>query len=116
MINPIQISELLERVAGNREFVILMLDMFFHSSDERLLALRNEFNNRNYQEMSNQVHKLKGLVSNLSINKALAVLSDLQKESEKENDQAIEPLLQQLDEIILEAKNFYSNNPSLILD
>lgn len=113
MINPIQIEELLERVSGNREFVIQMLDMFFQSSDERLSALGKEFDNRNYKELAEQAHKLKGLVSNLSINKALNILKDLHEAADLKNDVLIIKLLKDLEETIYEAKSFYLQNPSL---
>jgi len=113
MMNPIQIEELLERVSGNREFVIQMLDMFFQSSDERLSALGKEFDNRNYKELAEQAHKLKGLVSNLSINKALNILKDLQEAAGLKNDVLIIKLLKDLEETIYEAKSFYLQNPSL---
>jgi HPt (histidine-containing phosphotransfer) domain-containing protein len=113
MINPIQIEELLERVSGNREFVILMLDMFFQSSNDRLAALRKEFDSRNYHELAEQVHKLKGLISNLSINKALVILRDLHSAACSRNNQQIKRLLTELEETISEAKIFYQKNPLL---
>lgn len=115
MKHPIQIKELLERVSGNREFVIRMLDMFFKTSDERLSALKREFGNRNYEELAEQAHKLKGLVGNLSINQAFNILLDLHKEARLKNDQRIESLIQELEQSISEAKIFFQNNPTLIL-
>lgn len=113
MMNPIQLEELLERVSGNREFVIQMLDMFFQTSDERLSALGKEFDNRNYKELAEQAHKLKGLVSNLSINKALNILKDLHEAAGLRNDVLIIKLLKDLAEIISQAKTFYLRNPLL---
>jgi HPt (histidine-containing phosphotransfer) domain-containing protein len=113
MINPIQIEELLERVSGNKEFIIQMLDLFFQSSDERLSSLGKEFDNRNYSELANQTHKLKGLVSNLSINKALPILKELNEAAKQENDLLIVSLLKDLDATISEARTFYQKNPTL---
>lgn len=114
MINPIQIDELLERVSGNKEFVLRMLDMFFKTSDERLSALRMEFNNRNYEGIAEQAHKLKGIVGNLSINQAFCILRDLIKEARLQNDPQIESLLKELDQSIGEARIFYQKNPNLM--
>ena len=115
MIYPIQIDELLARVSGNREFVIRMLELFFESSDDRLTALQTEFNTRNYAEVAEQAHKLKGLVGNLSINKALPILKDLNTMAGKKNDPQIERLLDQLKDSIAEARLFFKENPSLKL-
>jgi len=112
-MDPIQIEELLERVSGNREFVIQMLDMFFQSSDERLSALGKEFDNRNYDELAEQAHKLKGLVGNLSINKALGILKNLHEAAGLRNDLYIIRLLADLEETISKAKIYFQNNPSL---
>jgi len=115
MTNPIQIDELLERVSGNREFVVRMLDLFFQSSDERLSTLGKEFDNRNYKELAEQAHKLKGLVGNLSINKALIILKKLHQAAGLKNDLLIISLLTELGETITEAKIFYYKNPTLNL-
>lgn len=114
MTQPINIEELLERVSGNKDFVITMLDMFFQSSDDRLLALNHEFTSHNYEALAEQSHKLKGLVGNLSINQALNVLRDLHDESILKNDAAIARLLGELESIIADAKQFYRQNPTLI--
>jgi hypothetical protein len=106
-MNPIQFEELLERVSGNREFVIQMLDLFFQSSDDRIAALRKEFDIRNYYQLAEQTHKLKGLMSNLSIISALGILSDLHKASGQKNDSLIQNLLSELETVIQEAKIFY---------
>lgn len=111
-MDPIKMEELLDRVSGNREFVIQMLKMFFQSSDERLLALVKEFENRDYKELSEQIHKLKGLVGNLSINKAPKILRDLHEAAAQENDLHILRLLSDLEETISEAKAYYHNNLS----
>jgi HPt (histidine-containing phosphotransfer) domain-containing protein len=115
MTQPINIVELLERVSGNKPFVITMLDKFFQTSDDRLLTLRNEFISHNYEELAEQAHKLKGLVGNLSINQALNVLRELHDESLLRNDTAIARLLVDLEAIIADAKQFYRQNPTLIL-
>lgn len=115
MIYPIQIDELLERVSGNREFVIRMLELFFESSDDRLATLRGEFNRHHYGELAEQAHKLKGLVANLSINKALTILKELNTMAEQRNDSQIDKLLTELEKTISEAKIFYQENPSLKL-
>jgi hypothetical protein len=112
MINsPIQIEELLERVSGNREFVIRMLDLFFQTSDEKIATLNQAFENRNYSELAEQAHKLKGLVGNLSINKALDILRDLHLVAGIKNDAEIGRLLGLLEEAISEARSFYQNDP-----
>lgn len=112
MTDPIKMEELLDRVSGNREFVIQMLKMFFQSSDERLSALIKEFEKRDYPELSEQIHKLKGLVCNLSINKAPKILRDLHEATAQENDLQILRLLSDLEETISEAKTYYQNKLS----
>jgi HPt (histidine-containing phosphotransfer) domain-containing protein len=113
MIYPIQIDELMDRVSGNKEFVIKMLDHFFNSSDERLAAMRNEFNNQNYTELAELAHKLKGVLGNLSINKSLDPLKDLHTMAGQKNDAQIEILLAEIESTIFEAKIFYQDNPEL---
>jgi HPt (histidine-containing phosphotransfer) domain-containing protein len=113
MTDPINIDELLERASGNREFVVRMLELFFESSDGRILAIREEFRNRNYDELSEQFHKLKGLVGNLSINKALGILKELHEQTGRKNDQLIEIKMNELENAILEAKAFFYKNPYL---
>jgi len=115
MMNPIQIEELLERVSGNREFVIQMLDLFFLSSEERLSSLGKEFDNRNYDQLADQAHKLKGIISNLSINGAIPILENLLKAAGLKNDLLIIRLLADLKDTITEAKIFFHNNPALTL-
>jgi len=110
---PIEIEELLERVSGNKEFVIKMLDLFFTNSENRLANLRNEFNNRNYVELAEEAHKLKGIVGNLSINNAMGILKDLHTMAALQNDFQIDSLLADLETTISEAKIFYRNNPEL---
>lgn len=114
MIKPIQMDEILERVSGNREFVIKMLDMFFLSSDQRLKDLEKEYGNRNYKELAEQAHKLKGLIGNLSINKALPILWELHNAAEQSIDTQIPRLLTELSEAIEEAKTYYQRNPLVI--
>jgi HPt (histidine-containing phosphotransfer) domain-containing protein len=113
MTNPINFDELLERVSGNREFILRMLELFFESSNDRVAALREEFSNKNYEELSEQLHKLKGLVGNLSINKVLEILKELHQHTEQRNDQMIEICLTELEKAILEAKSFFHKNPNL---
>ncbi len=113
MTNPIQFDQLLDRVSGNREFIVQMLDMFFQSSDERLATLAKEFDNRNYPELADQAHKLKGLVGNLSINQALPVLKELSEAAHQQNDLSIIKLLAELGRIIAEAKIYYQEHPTL---
>ena len=113
MTNPIQFDQLLERVSGNREFIIQMLDMFFESGDERLATLSKAFDNRNYTELADQAHKLKGLVGNLSINQAMPVLKELTESAQQENDLHIIKLLAELGRIIAEARIYYREHPTL---
>lgn len=115
MTYPIQIDELLERVSGNKEFVIRMLDLFFDTSDNRISVLRNEFENKNYLELADQAHKLKGIVGNLSINKAMGILKSIHTLAGDHKDQGIEDLLLELEATIAEAKAFYIHNPQLNL-
>jgi HPt (histidine-containing phosphotransfer) domain-containing protein len=112
-MNPIHIKELLDRVSGNREFVVQMLELFFQTSDERFSVLRKEFQARNYAELADQAHKLKGLVGNLSINQASALLKEIHSASRRMDDSKIEILLTELDQSLADAKAFYLKNPSL---
>lgn len=114
MIYPIQIEELLERVSGNREFVIQMLSLFFQTCDERLSSLRKQFDNRNYQELAYHSHKLKGLAGNLSISKALPILAELHNEAESMNDVRIGSLLNDLEKTMTEARIYFDENPTLM--
>lgn len=113
MNRPIQIDELLDRVSGNREFVIRMLELFFESSDERLAALQKEADQHNYHEISEHAHKLKGLAGNLSIIGALPLLKELQAAAGLHDDKQISNLLLELKITILEARLFFEENPSL---
>ena len=111
MNNPILLNEILDRVAGNREFVLQMLGLFFQSSDTRLANLRRESAACNYPELAEQAHKLEGLASNLSIHKALLILRNLHSEAVKANKPEIDLLLSDLEEAIGEAKAFFQNDP-----
>jgi len=113
MMNPIQFDEILDRVSGNREFVIQMLDLFFETSRQRLSVLRKDFDDHNYADLAEEAHKLKGLIGNLSITKAFSILKDLHEAANQRNDQRIDILLNELDESILEAKAFYQTNSRL---
>jgi hypothetical protein len=61
MKQPIQMDELLERVSGNMEFVILMMDTFYNSSEERLSTMEREFEARNYDELADRAHQLRSI-------------------------------------------------------
>jgi HPt (histidine-containing phosphotransfer) domain-containing protein len=113
MSNPINIPEVLDRVAGNREFVIQMLDLFFQTSDSRINLLLKAFEDGQYYELSEQAHKLEGLISNLSIHKALPILHTLSITASTENREAIAGLLKELNEAIEEAKTYFASNPTL---
>jgi HPt (histidine-containing phosphotransfer) domain-containing protein len=113
MTYPIQIDELLERVSGNREFVVRMLDLFFQTSDDRIRVLRIEFNRRNFEELAEQSHKLKGLIGNLSITGALPILKDIHTLARQKNESGIEKLLDELDAVISEAALFFRQHPHL---
>ena len=90
-----------------------MLDLFFDTSDNRMAVLRHEFENKNYPELADQAHKLKGIVGNLSINKAMSILKALHTMSIDHNDPEIKNLLMELEGTIAEAKSFYLHNPQL---
>lgn len=113
MNNPINIPEVLDRVAGNREFVIQMLGLFFQTSDTRINLLMKAFEEEKYEELADQAHKLEGLVSNLSILKALPILHTLSITASPENREAIAGLLKVLNEAIEEAKTYFTSNPTL---
>lgn len=110
---PIDIEDLLARVSGNREFVIRMLDLFFGSSDDRLAILDTEYGRRNYHELAEQAHKLKGLTGNLSITGAPEILKDLHDAAVAGRGSEIAPLLERLRETIEQARLFFRENPDL---
>jgi HPt (histidine-containing phosphotransfer) domain-containing protein len=111
MKQPIQMDELLERVSGNMEFVILMMDTFYNSSEERLSTMEREFEARNYDELADRAHQLKGIVGNLSIKEALVLLKKLHEEARMKNDKQIKKLLVKLRQSIDKAHQFYLTDP-----
>ena len=111
MKQPIKTDELMERVSGNVEFIDLMMNTFFNSREERLSAIHRAYEERNYDELADLAHKLKGVVGNLSITKAFEILKELHVEARLKNDRRISRLIGQLEKSILEAESFFKTNP-----
>ena len=113
--DPIEIEELLERVSGNREFAIRMLELFFSTSHDRLNSMQDELSQGNYEELAEQAHKLRGIVGNLSINRAMTALGEIHQMARIHQEKEIRRLLTELELSISEARDFFAINPSLTI-
>ncbi len=59
---------LLERINGDEEFALELLQMGIDSIEERIPMLQTLFDMQNWAELSNVSHALKGVSKNLSFN------------------------------------------------
>jgi HPt (histidine-containing phosphotransfer) domain-containing protein len=108
---PIQMDELLERVSGNMDFIKLMMNTFFSSYQERLKAMDEAFEAKDYEELADLAHKLKGIVGNLSIKEALELLKKLHVEAHMKNDRQIRKYLDKIRVSIEDALHYFQNDP-----
>ena len=108
---PIQMDELLERVSGNMDFIKLMMNTFFSSYEERLAALDQAFEARDYEEVADLAHKLKGVVGNLSIKEAFELLKKLHVEAHMKNDRQIRKYLDKIRKSLEEALVYFQTDP-----
>ncbi len=103
---PINTKELLDRVSGNAEFAKLMLDTFFGNLDERIDILSKDLENRDFDNLADNVHKMKGVVGNLALPRPFSILMDMHREARLKDYRKSEKLLRQLEGSLREAAEF----------
>lgn len=108
---PIDLQDLLERVSGNTEFAVMMLEMFFKTSQERINQMKTELQERKYEELADSAHKMKGVVGNLAIPLTFNQLSDLHKVARLNNQQEAARLIREIEKSVEDAYRFYLAYP-----
>jgi len=85
----VNVSEGLERVIGDQDLYVMMLDMFVDAVQSKPIELA-AFDAADYEDLTKQVHTLKGTTGNLSItplfemyNEILGLLRDGKPEPAK---------------------------------
>ena len=106
MKKPINVEELLDRVSGNSEFAKLMLDTFFGNLDERVGLLKMDLENRDFDNLAENVHKMKGVVGNLALPQPYSILKEMHREAGMKDFRKSEKLLRQLESSLREAAEF----------
>lgn len=111
--SPINIEDLLERVDGNIDFALEMLDKFFNSFKERIGEIQTFIDTKNFPEIKNSTHRLKGITGNLSLMKCFNILVSLEHKAMDKNINACGETLKQAEESIIEAYEYYLTNQDL---
>jgi len=112
-IKPINIEDLLERVDGNIEFALQMLDKFFNSYEERIAEIKKHIEAKDFTEIKNSSHKLKGITGNLSLVKCFETLLSLEHKAVENNLKACSDILKIAENDINQAREYYLVNQDL---
>lgn len=96
------INELLQRVDGDREFLRELLSIYREDSQVNLQKAKSALLERDLAGLMRAGHTLKGMLRNLSMNRAGDIAFALETAARRESVQEAEALLEQLEQALAE--------------
>ena len=90
-----------------------MLDKFFNSYKTRIEEIQKAIETKDYAEIKDSAHRLKGLTGNLSLMRCFDILLSLEKKAMEKNIQACAEALILAEKSIIEANEYYLTNQDL---
>ena len=106
----INFKELFIRVDNNREFIQTVIDKFFEIKDSRINDIKTPLLNKEYEQAKEAAHKLKGVLANFSMMEARITIAELENLIVEKNLELAIQKLEQLENDIEIAKDFYLKN------
>lgn len=106
----INFKELFIRVDNNREFIQTVIEKFFEIRDSRIDDIKTPLLNKEYKKAKDAAHKLKGVLANFSMIEARTTIVELENLLMESNQKLAIQKLEQLENDIETAKEFYLNN------
>jgi HPt (histidine-containing phosphotransfer) domain-containing protein len=94
----------LERLGGDKEFLIELLQELLQQVEEELPKLKKAIEEQNYDEVRSRAHGLKGAAANLGADKAMEVFLKLEMMGKEQNLNGASEALQEAQQLNDELK------------
>ena len=101
----IDLPEFLERVQDDKELLLELLDIYSADYLEKRKALTDALVKKDFEQIRNIAHSLKGASGNISAKPIRAIFSILEEKGKKDELTGVEPLLKDLDRLFAELTN-----------
>ena len=106
----INFKELFVRVDNNRNFIKEVIEKFFEIKDSRISDIRTPLLNSDLKKAKDAAHKLKGVLANFSMIQARTTIIELEQLIQKSDIDSAEEKLNELEEKINIAHEYYHEN------
>ncbi|GLS27387.1 hypothetical protein GCM10007877_31060 [Marinibactrum halimedae] len=83
----------IKRLRGREDRALILVDMFLQSAPERLARLQEAYNEKNYEQLQNVAHEVKGVAGNLSCLRLQAYLKALEAAAKAKEVNDIDALI-----------------------
>jgi two-component system, sensor histidine kinase and response regulator len=100
----LDLKELLERVQDDKELTVELLDIFVEDYRTKRKNLNEAIGKKDFEEIKNITHALKGASGNISAKAVREILIQLETMGKNENIEGSQGLLSQLDKAFEELK------------
>ena len=99
-VEQIDRASLLERVEGDQELLVEMVQLFQHDAPSLVAAMSEAFQKGDMAVLERSAHSLKGAASNLSASAAAAAAMQLEKDAKNKDAAAAKASLQGVDRAV----------------
>ncbi len=96
----------LERLGGDKEFLIELLQELLQQVEEELPKLKKAIEEQNYDEVRSMAHGLKGAAANLGADKAMEVFLKLEMMGKEQNLDGAPEALEEAQRLNVELKSY----------
>ncbi len=101
------LPEVLERVQNDHDLLLELVDIFLKDCPEKIKALNEAVQTKNFETLKEVSHSLKGASGNLSAKKIYETCLTIEQKTKNHNLDGIEEILMKLDRQINDLKVFY---------
>lgn len=113
MKKAIDFDDLFNRVSGNREFALRMLQTFFGDWHKRMNTLHTLLHDRQFDELSDSAHQMKGILGNLAVTRAHTLLKTIHTSARQKDAAKTARLLKSLEKEITAAEKYLADNQDM---
>ncbi len=93
----IDYKEVMERVENDKELLIELIEIFLDDCPKKMGKLRKAIEDKNYEEIADVAHSLKGASGNLAAKKISALFLILEKKGKDKDLSDIDPIIQEIE-------------------